>query len=249
MNLSSSYTDEFKIYQLLFPGVPNEPTESWPSPIGLTLGIGAVVIGQIAILCYFTLFLNFKSNLLSIQKEGPPTYNYWKEMIGHLSQPEGFIMLGAYLCGTWMLKLMPASYYSFQGGINWVHVALQLLIQDSTQYLMHYLEHKVSAEFYRMSHKPHHRFTNPKLFDAFNGSPADTFCMILAPLFLTANLINANVWSYMAFGTLYANWLCLIHAEYRHPWDGLFRLVGFGTAADHHVHHKLFVYNYGHLFM
>ena len=33
--------------------------------------------------------------------------------------------------------------------------------------------------FYRKSHKPHHRFTNPKLFDAFNGSPADTFCMIL----------------------------------------------------------------------
>ena len=28
-----------------------------------------------------------------------------------------------------------------------------------------------------------------------------------------------------------------------------FRAVGFGTAADHHVHHKLFVFNYGHLFM
>ena len=53
----------------------------------------------------------------------------------------------------------------------------------------------------------------------------------------------------MAFGSLYANWLTLIHSEYKHPWDSLFRAVGFGTAADHHVHHKLFVYNYGHLFM
>ena len=26
-------------------------------------------------------------------------------------------------------------------------------------------------------------------------------------------------------------------------------IQGFGTAADHHVHHKLFKYNYGHLFM
>lgn len=26
-------------------------------------------------------------------------------------------------------------------------------------------------------------------------------------------------------------------------------MVGFGTAADHHVHHKLFKYNFGHLFM
>jgi sterol desaturase/sphingolipid hydroxylase (fatty acid hydroxylase superfamily) len=145
--------------------------------------------------------------------------------------------------------MMPDSYYSFQGGINWVHVILQLLCQDSIQYMMHYLEHKANAKFYQMSHKPHHRFTNPKLFDAFNGSPTDTFCMILIPLFVTAHLIHVNVWSYMTFGTLYANWLCLIHAEFPHPWDGLFRWIGFGTAADHHVHHKLFVYNYGHLFM
>jgi len=33
-----------------------------------------------------------------------------------------------------------------------------------------------------------------------------------------------------------------------HPWDSLFRAVGFGTAADHHVHHALFTMNYGHLF-
>ena len=30
---------------------------------------------------------------------------------------------------------------------------------------------------------------------------------------------------------------------------GLFRLVGLGTAADHHVHHRTFVYNYGHTMM
>ena len=102
---------------------------------------------------------------------------------------------------------------------------------------------------YQVSHKPHHKFLNPRLFDAFNGSPTDTFLMILVPLFFTANVVRTNVWSYMTFGSLYANWLCLIHSEYHHPWDRVFRRIGFGTAADHHVHHKLFNYNYGHLFM
>lgn len=54
-------------------------------------------------------------------------------------------------------------------------------------------------------HKPHHRFTNPRLFDAFNGSLADTFLMILVPLYVTANVISCNVWTYMAFGSLYVS--------------------------------------------
>mmetsp|Transcript_26793 Transcript_26793/g.52041 ORF Transcript_26793/g.52041 Transcript_26793/m.52041 type:complete len:138 (+) Transcript_26793:1-414(+) len=115
---------------------------------------------------------------------------------------------------------------------------------------MHWLEHKgFGAEFYKRSHKPHHRFTNPRLFDAFNGSLGDTFAMILVPLFVTAQLVHANVWEYMAFGATWAAWLVLIHSETAHPWDPLFRRLGLGTAADHHVHHKTFIYNYGHILM
>jgi sterol desaturase/sphingolipid hydroxylase (fatty acid hydroxylase superfamily) len=51
------------------------------------------------------------------------------------------------------------------------------------------------------------------------------------------------------FGTTYSAWLTLIHAEFTHPWDPLCRALGVGTAGDHHVHHKLFTSNYGHLFM
>lgn len=57
------------------------------------------------------------------------------------------------------------------------------------------------------------------------------------------------MWSYMVFGTLYANMLTLIHSEYKHPWDDWFHAIGFGTPSDHHVHHKYFKYNFGHLFM
>ena len=44
-------------------------------------------------------------------------------------------------------------------------------------------------------------------------------------------------------------WLCLIHSEVHNPWDGMFRRLGLGTAADHHVHHRTFIYNYGHTMM
>ena len=58
--------------------------------------------------------------------------------------------------------------------------------------------------------------------------------MILVPLVLTARLVNANVWSYMVFGSLYANWLTLIHSEHAHPWDRLFRMIGTYILKIHH---------------
>jgi len=222
-------------------------------PLGLCLGILAVFVGHVFVVAYHYFVLKFQhwsgGELVSIQKEGAPNYYYLEELIGHLSQPEGFALLSMYLSGTWMYNLMPASYYSFEGGIDLGKVALCLICQDGVQYVMHRLEHVVSPEIYKRSHKPHHRFTNPKMFDAFNGSPADTILMILIPLYITAWAVKCNVWTYMAFGSVYANWLTLIHSEYPHAWDGIFKTVGFGTPSDHHVHHKYFKYNYGHLFM
>uniref|UniRef100_A0A7S1CVL5 Fatty acid hydroxylase domain-containing protein n=1 Tax=Cyclophora tenuis TaxID=216820 RepID=A0A7S1CVL5_CYCTE len=214
----------------------------------------AVAVGQAFVLLYFYLhkygYLSLGKTPRSIQSKGARDYLFDEGLTTHLSQPEGFVLLALYLSLTWMLRLMPESYYSFEGGIQFRETFASLVIQDGLQYIMHRLEHVVSPEFYQRSHKPHHRFTNPRLFDAFNGSLADTICMILIPLYSTALLVRTcNVWSYMAFGSLYANWLTLIHSEYVFPWDGIFRRLGFGTPADHHVHHKFFKFNYGHLFM
>lgn len=226
-----------------------------PKPLGLTLGILAVGVGQFWVCVFFYFFkygylsVNGKEPI-SIQKKGARPYSFYEGLGTHLAQPEGFGLLASYLTLTWMLNLMPQSYYSFEGGIQWKETFLCLVCQDAIQYLMHYLEHIVSAEFYKLSHKPHHRFTNPRLFDAFNGSPTDTICMILIPLISTAHIVRTcNVWTYMAFGSSYACWLTLIHSEYVFPWDPIFRRLGFGTPADHHVHHAVFKYNYGHLFM
>lgn len=225
-----------------------------PKPLGLVLGILAVAVGQVFVLLYFYLhkhgYLSGGTNPRSIQTRGAPVYQYVEGVYTHLSQPEGFVLLVGYLASTWLMNWMPDSYYNFEGTIQWQETLICLVVQDGLQFLMHRLEHSVNSRFYRMSHKPHHRFTNPRLFDAFNGSVTDTVCMILIPLFLTANLVRTcNVWTYMAFGSLYANWLTLIHSEHAFPWDGLFRTLGMGTPGDHHVHHKFFKYNFGHLFM
>jgi len=251
--LSSDYS--FTSYKTIFPKAWYEYKDfsTTPKPLGLSLGIFAVFIGQCFVLLFFYMYRHGYYHLYSspspIQTQGARPYDFWEGVKTHLSQPEGFVLLTAYLSGTWMLKLMPMSYYSFAGGIDYRQVMLCLVIQDGVQFTMHRLEHVVSMEFYRKSHKPHHRFTNPRLFDAFNGSMYDTICMILIPLYITACLIHCNVWTYMAFGSIYANWLTLIHSEYVFPWDSKFRMIGFGTPGDHHVHHKFFIFNFGHLFM
>ena len=247
------YASTTSFYSIIFP-------ESWyqynvqnpnPKPLGLILGILAVVVGQIFLLCYFYLHkFKYLGPITSVQSKGPPNYEWSEGLFTHLAQPEGFVMLTLYLSVTWMCHLMPSSYYSFEGTIQWKETIACLIVQDGFQFFMHHVEHKVSRWFYRNSHKPHHKFTNPRLFDAFNGSILDTLCMILIPLYATAMSVRtANVWTYMAFGSLYANWLTMIHSEYAFPWDGLFRTLGMGTPGDHHVHHKFFKYNFGHLFM
>lgn len=218
-------------------------------PLGLSLGLLAVVIGQVFVVLYHCLRRwQMLGDTVGIQTQ-ERKYALLEGILTHFAQPEGFGLLGSYLVGTWMFGWMPACYYCFSGGINWFHVAIQLLLQDCLQYIMHVGEHKVSSWIYCHSHKPHHRFTNPRIFDAFNGSLADTFLMVVVPLATVSQVVPSNVWSYMAFGSIYAGWLVLIHSEYSHPWDAMFRKIGFATPADHHVHHRFFIHNYGHIFM
>lgn len=252
--LSSSSSPIY--YRSLFPRQWYELEDGFssPKPLGLFLGVLAVGIGQIFTTLFFFFWRNgsFSRGKLPIpiQKSGPRSYEFMEGLWTHVAQPEGFLLLGLYLTVTWMFRVLPAPYYSFEGGIRYHQVALCLMFQDAVQFVMHWLEHVVSPKFYQVSHKPHHRFTNPRLFDAFNGSIGDTLFMIIIPLLCTSQVVrNCNVWTYMAFGSVYACWLTLIHSEYTFLWDPVFRVLGLGTPADHHVHHKLFNFNFGHLFM
>lgn len=220
----------------------------WPSPVGLTLGILAALCAQILVIAYHYARLRWCATR---RVQGARPYEFWEGIRSHLANPGGIVMMVLYLCASWMFDVMPCSYYRFDGGVRWWMVGAQICCQDLLMFVMHRFEHTgwLGPDFYKLSHKPHHRFVNPRLFDAFDGSVPDTFCMILIPLALTAQLLRANVWEYMLFGSSWSAWLCLIHSEIHHPWDGLFRLLGLGTAADHHVHHRTFVYNFGHTMM
>jgi len=148
-----------------------------------------------------------------------------------------------------MFRIMPESYYDLDSPINWPLVLLQFLVIDFFTFTNHLLEHYFPS-LYKVSHKFHHVFINPKIYNAFNGSVPDTISLILIPLVLTAQICRSvNCWSYIAFGSLYATVFTLIHCEFSHPWDYLFYYIGVGTAWDHNVHHALFIYNYGHFFM
>lgn len=207
------------------------------SYIGVTLGITSVLFGQIMTILYDVYMY-------------PLRLRRGEVIFSHLSQFEGTILLSLYLFSTWHFRMLPISYYStgFKGIII-KDVFVQLLVQDFYQYIAHRIEHAVPI-IYKNTHCVHHTYIKPSLFDAFHGSCTDTIFMIIIPLFCTAHTVHTtNLWSYIAFGTIYANWLVLIHAEYEHPWDYLFQSIGFGTPRDHLIHHQRFKCNYGHLFM
>ena len=206
------------------------------SSIGLLLGLVSVTWGQVVTIAYHYVYNEIEWSIDEVN--AVKTY---------FSQPEGFLLLGGYLSAYWVSGYMPSSYYSFSGGIVWKQVLYQLIIQDALQYGMHRIEHLIPF-LYKVSHKHHHTHREPKILDAFDGSVADTCCMILFPLFITSTCIHTNVWTYMVFGTLYANMLTLIHSEFEHPWDPYARLIWVGTAEDHRLHHKTFKWNYGHIF-
>ena len=149
---------------------------------------------------------------------------------------------------------MPSSYYSKSPSLKFSNVLAQLLTTDFYQYVLHRIEHVSPYSIYAETHKPHHRYNKPTMFDAFDGSVWDTTIMILLPLYFTTITlegfgVDVTVWEYMTFGSIYSTLLTLIHSEKPHRFELLHRLLGIGTTWDHHVHHSLFGWNFGHCFM
>lgn len=220
---------------------------------GLLWGLFFAGVGQVCVLLYHYLRREmgvFKFGAELIQPERAPKYNdSFSYQVGkHFFQPASFALMGAYLIGSWKFSLMPDSYYVEIPGVDWLHVLLQLLCVDMFTVVNHMAEHALSV-LYIASHKPHHRFVSPTMFDAFDGSVTDTTLLILFPLFCTMRTLwFVNAWSYIAFGFVYSVHFMLIHSEWAHPFDSLASKFGIYVARDHHVHHAKFLYNYAHFF-
>jgi sterol desaturase/sphingolipid hydroxylase (fatty acid hydroxylase superfamily) len=212
---------------------------------GLLAGIFSVGVAQCVVLGYHAMMKKHpKTSYIQQERE----YEWLEMAKQHLFQPEGLALLLCYLSVSWHFQWLPESYYELNTPICWIDVAKQLLVQDALQYGCHVMEHSIPI-LYKKNHKHHHIFKNPVLFDAFQGSILDTVTMVIVPLYITSQVVHTNHRSYVVFGTVYSGWLTLIHSEFEHWWDRYLEKIGVGTASDHHVHHKLFKYNYGHVFM
>lgn len=219
--------------------------------MALGMGLGSVLWGQIVTMGV----LEWKTQLYLYRNQSDK--KAWNERYVHIQKHvqkhimniEGLLLIGGYLMFTWKMGWMPLSYERSRNGIQWINVGGQLLLQDFLQYWMHRWEHRIKW-LYRNAHMEHHKHREPVWWDAFDGTCMDTTVMILVPLFFTAQTMRqVNVWSYMTFGTIYANWLTCIHSNTELPWESFFTGIGFGTSRDHLVHHRLYAYNFGHMFM
>lgn len=234
-------------YRELFPSMWYEydpGSGEWPNPFGVSLGIFAVIVGQAFVwFCFFV--FQWCGRPRAIQTKGIRSPGLWGE-----PHPETGASLVVCLYITWMFRLLPSQYYSFQGTIQWKEVLLCLILNDAIVYVLHRLEHEGPSQFYQLSHKIHHRFTNPRMIDVYNAGLVDQVCIVQIPMMLTAYLVpNCNIWTYMTFGSTYFGWQSLVHSEYAFPWDGIFQRLGLGTPADHHVHHVMLKCNYGNQFL
>lgn len=141
---------------------------NFPSPIGLLLGFLFVFIGQVIVLLYYWIRRSLLGSSQFIQMSPPPSSTLWDDLKAHVTAPESFLLVFGYLAFVWMFRLLPASYYDLSGSVVWLHVLLQFVVVDALIYAMHRLEHAWPA-LYKKSHKAHHVWINPRLYNAFNG--------------------------------------------------------------------------------
>ncbi len=238
----------------LFKGVKAfkmQVNKEWPESFGLFCGLGAVAIAQMVLI---SIYLYHRTRYLSgagIKTNQVATVTYSRPFINdaivHFSNPGAFLLLLPYLSLTWMFRLMPESYYVYETKISWFNVFAQLFVVDFFTFVLHVAEHAL-PEIYILGHKPHHKFTKPRLFDAFDGSLPDTIALILFPLYTTAQLLHVGNWDYVAFGVIYSSHFMMIHSEFSHSYEDVLSWFFVNTSQDHHVHHATFIYNFSHFF-
>jgi sterol desaturase/sphingolipid hydroxylase (fatty acid hydroxylase superfamily) len=141
---------------------------SWPNSHGLLMGFLYVALGQVAVLFYYFARRNVLRSTDFVQKGGPPPSTLADDLWGHATRPESFFLVFGYLAFVWMFKLLPSSYYDYEAPVNWLHVFAQFVVVDGFIYAMHRLEHYWPA-LYQRSHKAHHVWKSPRLYNAFNG--------------------------------------------------------------------------------
>jgi len=139
----------------------------YPNPDGLLCGLAGAGIGQICCVAYQYLrrqvLLKSSSKKLIQLRKLEYSRSFVQDVLAHMQRVELFLLV-PYLSLTWMFSLMPESYYDIESPCNFFHVLVQLLVVDFFTYVFHVGEHTISR-WYILTHKAHHKFTNPQLFN------------------------------------------------------------------------------------
>jgi lathosterol oxidase len=120
---------------------------------------------------------------------------------------------------------------------QWAQIPLFLLFTDCCVYWIHRsLHHPL---FYKILHKPHHKWLMPTPYASYAFHPLDGFAQSL-PYYIFPFLFPFQKLAYIFLFALVNIWTIIIH-------DGEFASQGpdVNGATHHTVHHFYFNYNYG----
>lgn len=73
---------------------------NWPSPVGLSMGLGMVLVWQIVLIFYYMIRRESHKRFgypVTIQKIGPQEKTLIDELWAHVSAPESFLMVFGYV--------------------------------------------------------------------------------------------------------------------------------------------------------
>src|SRR3989338_60078 len=85
----------------------------FPSPRGLLMGLGSVLVFQVFVFAYYWL-RRVVMKPPTIQKNPPPNSTLAADLWAHLSSPESFFLVFGYLATVWMFRLLPETYYDLE---------------------------------------------------------------------------------------------------------------------------------------
>lgn len=220
----------------------------------LSLSALALVAPYLFILVIYAYHFSRRTVSPSLRHKGDepkPEHQDWKTAI---FRPEGITAVVTYMaCGLALsllthIDLVPSAIKDLSLSVRWMPLFAYFFVFDFLMYCIHFCQHRWRWLFYNTHHK-HHIIKSPTIVVALTGFIPDTCILIILPLHATLLLVpHGNFATIFVFALGALTHLHLIHSEFSHPHDALFRTLYLVNTQDHHVHHVRPSNNLAHFF-
>eukprot|EP00747_Dinoflagellata_sp_TGD_P090725 gnl/TRDRNA2_/TRDRNA2_164802_c1_seq2.p1 gnl/TRDRNA2_/TRDRNA2_164802_c1~~gnl/TRDRNA2_/TRDRNA2_164802_c1_seq2.p1 ORF type:complete len:300 (+),score=50.24 gnl/TRDRNA2_/TRDRNA2_164802_c1_seq2:73-972(+) len=188
--------------------------------------------------------------------DGPQDKHRPQDWIRAISRPEGISAVVGYMMIILVtgpilgiVDMVPTAVKDLTPVLKPLVVAAYFLVFDLSMWMIHYCQHNIPKLYY-YTHSVHHTIHSPTIILALTGYLPDTCLLIIAPLHFTLCVVpKGNFFSIFVFAALSLWHLHMIHSEFEHGWDQMFRRLGLVNSMDHHVHHLRPKRNLAHFFV